>query len=56
MTAKCESCRRGLDGRNGNGYSPCGCEKKVVVIGSPSRVNNLVRAMCCVLSRPPKKP
>lgn len=56
MTAKCESCRRGLDGRNGNGFSPCGCEKKVVVIGSPSRVNNLVRAMCCVLSRPPKKP
>lgn len=22
MTAKCESCRRGLNGRNGNGYSP----------------------------------
>ena len=43
-------------GRNGNGYSPCGCGKKVVVIGSPSKVNNLIRAMCCVLSRPPKKP
>lgn len=25
MKNKCESCRRGLDGSNGNGYSPCGC-------------------------------
>ena len=28
MSEKCESCRRGLDGRNGNGYSPCGCKSK----------------------------
>ncbi|NWK73780.1 hypothetical protein HYG93_05640 [Acinetobacter sp. SwsAc6] len=56
MTEKCESCRRGLNGLNGNGYSPCSCGKKVVVIGSLSKVNNLVRAMCCALSRPPKKP
>ena len=27
MEYKCESCRRGFDGRNGNGYSPCGCGK-----------------------------
>lgn len=56
MTEKCESCRRGLNGRNDNGYSPCGCGKRVVVIGIPSRANNLIRAMCCALSRPPKKP
>lgn len=26
---KCESCRRGFNGQNGNGYSPCGCKKEV---------------------------
>ncbi|WP_162994888.1 hypothetical protein [Acinetobacter wuhouensis] len=56
MTKKCESCRHGLDGRNGNGYSPCGCEKKIVVIGVPSRVSMLVQALCSVLSKPPKLP
>lgn len=25
MVVKCNSCRSGFDGRNGNGYSPCGC-------------------------------
>ena len=33
MTKKCESCRRGLDGRNGNGYSPCGCAVYVKPLG-----------------------
>ena len=23
---KCESCRKGFNGRNGNGYSPCSCK------------------------------
>ena len=25
---KCESCRKGYNGRNGNGYMPCGCDKE----------------------------
>lgn len=25
---RCESCRRGFNGRNGNGYQPCGCPRK----------------------------
>ena len=25
--SKCESCRKGYNGRNGNGYMPCGCDK-----------------------------
>lgn len=29
MKNKCESCRRGLNGRDGNGYSPCGCNHPV---------------------------
>ena len=24
---KCESCLKGYDGTNGNGYQPCSCEK-----------------------------
>ncbi len=56
MNKKCESCRRGFNGRNGNGYSPCNCGKKVVLVVGTSKVNNLVRAMCCALSSPPKKP
>lgn len=24
---KCQSCQNGYDGRNGNGYQPCGCVK-----------------------------
>ena len=26
--SKCESCRKGYNGRNGNGYMPCGCKSK----------------------------
>ncbi len=26
--SKCESCRNGYNGRNGNGYMPCGCKSK----------------------------
>lgn len=26
--SKCESCRNGYNGRNGNGYMPCGCNKE----------------------------
>ena len=22
----CESCKKGFNGRNGNGYQPCGCK------------------------------
>ena len=25
---KCESCRKGYNGTNGNGYMPCGCKPK----------------------------
>ena len=25
---KCESCRKGYNGRNGNGYMPCSCDKE----------------------------
>lgn len=25
---KCVSCRKGYNGQNGNGYQPCGCDKK----------------------------
>ena len=28
MSEKCESCRRGLNGQNGNGYMPCSCNKE----------------------------
>ena len=24
---KCNSCKNGYDGKNGNGYQPCGCKK-----------------------------
>ena len=26
--SKCESCRKGYNGRNGNGYMPCSCKSK----------------------------
>ncbi|MDQ8995198.1 hypothetical protein RFH54_04445 [Acinetobacter soli] len=26
--SKCESCRKGFNGRDGNGYMPCGCKPK----------------------------
>lgn len=25
--AKCQSCKNGFNGTNGNGYQPCGCEQ-----------------------------
>lgn len=56
MTEKCESCRRGFDGRNGNGYSPCSCNKVVVIGVKASGIKSLVNALCYALSSPPKKP
>ncbi|NNH01629.1 hypothetical protein [Acinetobacter sp. ANC 5414] len=56
MTEKCESCRRGFNGRNGNGYSPCGCKKVAVIGAKESGIKNLVNALCHALSSPPKKP
>lgn len=29
MNKKCNSCHRGFNGRNGNGYSPCSCKKAI---------------------------
>ena len=29
MTQKCNSCFKGFDGRNGNGYQPCSCLKNL---------------------------
>lgn len=28
MRVKCPSCREGYNGRDGNGYQPCGCVEK----------------------------
>ncbi len=56
MSDKCESCKRGYDGRNGNGYSPCGCQKRIIVIGCKSKTNKLIRALSVLMSRPPNKP
>ena len=57
MTEKCESCRRGFNGQNGNGYMPCGCNKanRVAIIGASkqSKVRVLIDALAC---KPPKKP
>lgn len=30
---KCESCRRGFNGQNGNGYMPCSCNKSLIIDG-----------------------
>lgn len=27
MATQCESCRKGYNGRNGNGYQPCSCSR-----------------------------
>ena len=29
---KCHSCKNGFNGRNGNGYSPCGCAQKTKAV------------------------
>ncbi|WP_349929459.1 hypothetical protein ABJ384_05835 [Acinetobacter sp. A1-4-2] len=55
MTEKCESCRRGFNGRNGNGYSPCGCNKVAVIGAQKPTMKMLVNALCHALSSPPKK-
>lgn len=41
MTEKCESCRRGFNGQNGNGYMPCGCRSKSKI--DNTELNNLLR-------------
>ena len=41
MTAKCESCRRSLNGRNGNGYMPCNCKTKSKIDNTD--LNNLLQ-------------
>lgn len=33
---KCNSCTKGYNGRNGNGYQPCGCGKTTPT-GSPPK-------------------
>lgn len=30
---KCNSCMRGYNGRNGNGYQPCGCKAQKSIRG-----------------------
>lgn len=58
MTKKCESCRRGLNGQNGNGYSPCGCEKtvKVVILGANSKQSKVRAVIDALMGAPPQKP
>lgn len=31
--SKCESCRKGFNGRNGNGYMPCSCKQPSIIDG-----------------------
>lgn len=30
--SKCYSCKNGFNGKNGNGYSPCGCVKETKAV------------------------
>lgn len=30
---KCESCRKGFNGQNGNGYMPCSCKQQTIIDG-----------------------
>ena len=39
--SKCESCRKGYNGRNGNGYMPCGCKPKSKIDNTD--LNNLLQ-------------
>ena len=41
MTEKCESCRKGFNGHNGNGYMPCSCRSKSKIDNTD--LNNLLR-------------
>lgn len=38
MTQKCNSCFKGFDGRNGNGYQPCSCLKKPEFVPVPGPI------------------
>ena len=38
--SKCESCRNGYNGRNGNGYMPCSCRTKSKIDNTD--LNNLL--------------
>ena len=38
MTQKCNSCFKGFDGRNGNGYMPCSCLKKPEFVPVPGPI------------------
>lgn len=54
MTEKCESCRRGFNGRNGNGYMPCGCH---IIAANPSpkqskAIKEAFGEMCTTVVRP----
>ena len=39
--SKCESCSKGYNGRNGNGYMPCGCKPKSKIDNTD--LNNLLQ-------------
>lgn len=58
MTQKCESCKRGLNGQNGNGYSPCGCKKtiKVAILGAESKQSKVRALIDALMAAPPRKP
>jgi hypothetical protein len=56
--SKCESCRKGYNGRNGNGYMPCGCKPRFKVDNTD--LNNLLKkaieAQPEFVERPPLMP
>ncbi|MEX5426463.1 hypothetical protein [Acinetobacter radioresistens] len=58
MTEKCESCRKGFNGQNGNGYMPCGCTKiiKVAILGAESKQSKARALIDALLAQPPRKP
>ena len=41
MNKKCNSCAKGFDGRNGNGYMPCNCKTKSKIDNTD--LNNLLQ-------------
>ena len=55
---KCESCRRGFNGQNGNGYMPCGCKKpiKVAILGANSKQDKVRALIDALMASPPRKP
>ena len=44
MTQKCNSCFKGFDGRNGNGYQPCSCLKKPEFVPVPGPIKIAARS------------